>query len=106
MLDNTACIFTLISQDSSCLFGAIAHQLFDFALGSSMYSAMTMTLREMVVRHIYRHANVTSATFLSLIELRVQDEFLELIETNLDTMVSTFSVFSRFIMYGVPQNRS
>lgn len=72
-LDFRRCEVQPIRGDGNCLFGAVAHQIFRCTVESDMYTAITRTLREMVVEHILD--DVREESLVSLITLRVSDEF-------------------------------
>jgi len=72
-IDNRHCKVQTIAGDGNCLFGAVAHQLFRYDVGSVMHKSLTGVLREMVVEFLT--ANIGDFIFVSLICTRVDDEF-------------------------------
>lgn len=79
------------------MFGAIAHQLFRRRVGSDIYASLTMVLRDMVVEYLYNNSG--NEDFVSLILLRVNDEFPHLRGVTSAIAISNF--LNALKVYGV-----
>lgn len=96
-VDHGCCVVQRIAGDGNCLFGAIAHQIFQYDVRSTMHGAMTRTLREMAVE--YLHTNFANEDIRTLIQLRVNDEFPSVKEN--DEFVTYTNFLSILHMDGV-----
>lgn len=73
--DEGRCSVHAVPRDGSCLFGAIAHQIFRYRIGSPMHVAMVMTLREMSVDHIRLRLAAADDRYAHAVSLRTNDEY-------------------------------
>lgn len=62
-----------IPGDDNCMFAAVAHQLFEFEIGSTMQVAMTATIREMAVDYLRDHRSDPEIQLL--IETRTEEDW-------------------------------
>lgn len=76
-IDSRRCKVQVIPGDGNCLFSAVAHQPFKNDPSSIMHIALTRTLREMAVDYIRVHSS--DIRFSTLLQLRIRDEFPDLL---------------------------
>lgn len=102
-LNDMQCIVQPIPNDGNCLFGAAAHQLFNFNVNTAIHRAMVNTLREMVVSFL--RANIRSLNFTEVIKLRVQEEYPMLLEENEEiTALNFLQLLQEDGTYGGPES--